>query len=108
MIFCEVRSAEIDLLLLYEHNSYQPGFIYSHADGLSACAKKNYMQVHTDSHIYRQAHGHTHSMWDVGRAGPLNCYSLVCVMHAEFILSVYHFDPSMILGPCMVIGSWSL
>ena len=29
-------------------------------------------------------------------------------MHAEFILSVYHFDPSMILGPCMVIGSWSL
>ena len=59
MIFCEVRSAEIDLLLLYENNSYQTGFIYSHADGLSACAKKNYMQVHTDSHIPTSTRTHT-------------------------------------------------
>ena len=70
MIFCEVRSAEIDLLLLYEHNSYQPGFIYSHADGLSACAKKNYMQVHTDSHTDKHADTHIPcGMW--GGRGPL-------------------------------------
>ena len=62
----------------------------------------------TQIHIYTDKHTDTHipcGMW--GGRGPL-IVSLVCVMHAEFILSVYHFDPSMILGPCMVIGSWSL